>query len=434
MRKFKHKLFRDPLYGFVGMSQREVKLVDTQAFRRLHRIKQLSHAHLVYPSALHTRFEHSIGVAHIAGRMCDELEISSQKETIRQAALLHDIGHGPFSHLFENVLKKINPEIDGIHEEITKLIIKNDSEIDRILGSDKRMVVDILNPKSNIEKFTHPTLHSNIVSGSLDADKMDYLRRDSYFLGVYYGMFDLERIIHTLRRTPSEYPSLGIDNKGKDAIEGYRLARYQMHTQVYEHHTRLAADQMFLQALNSAIHDEKIIEPDTLKLTSSEFLDGYLKMDDASIYELIVKSPKAKKSKNILEKIRQRKLLKRACQFSGADIPSDRRKLFRQMEQSELDGIAKEVAGALNISSHEIIFHKSKITIKLYNEGDIPLVVGNRIQDLRRVSPISVKDAVVMFYVFGPPKVGLDKVCRVVAGKLGVTPEEICGFKPLMKE
>ena len=126
MRTFKHKLFRDPLYGFVGMSQREVKLVDTQAFRRLHRIKQLSHAHLVYPSALHTRFEHSIGVAHIAGRMCDELEISSQKETIRQAALLHDIGHGPFSHLFENVLKKINPEIDGIHEEITKLIIEND--------------------------------------------------------------------------------------------------------------------------------------------------------------------------------------------------------------------------------------------------------------------------------------------------------------------
>ena len=99
-----------------------------------------------------------------------------------------------------------------------------------------------------------------------------------------------------------------------------------------------------------------------------------------------------------------------------------------------MDNIAKEVADALNIPSHEIIFHKSKITIKLYNEGDIPLVVGDRIQDLRRVSPISVKDTVVMFYVFGPPKVGLDKVCRVVASKLGVTPEEICSFKPLMKE
>ena len=110
--RFNHKSFRDPLYGFIGLSEKEVKLIDTEVFRRLHRIKQLSHAYLVYPSALHTRFEHSLGAMHIAGRMCDGLDLES--ETVRQAALLHDIGHGPFSHLFESVLDKVNPGISNI--------------------------------------------------------------------------------------------------------------------------------------------------------------------------------------------------------------------------------------------------------------------------------------------------------------------------------
>lgn len=220
---FRHKSFRDPLYGFIGLSEKEVRLVDTSVFRRLHRIKQLSHTHLVYPSALHTRFEHSLGTMHIAGRMCDELGL--EKETVRQAALLHDIGHGPFSHLFEYVLEKINPGITDIHEKITKMIINDDEEMNGILGSDKEKIVDILHPKSKMD-FKSTTLHSDIVSGSLDADKMDYLRRDSYFLGVYYGMFDLERVIYTLRSTPGKYPSLGIDSRGKDAVESYRLARH----------------------------------------------------------------------------------------------------------------------------------------------------------------------------------------------------------------
>ena len=426
---FRHKLFRDPLYGFVGLSKKEVKLVDTKVFRRLHRIKQLSHAYLVYPSALHTRFEHSIGVAHIAGRMCDELKIDTEKEIIRQAALLHDIGHGPFSHLFENVLKKINPGIGSIHEEITKLMIQDDSEICGILGPDREEVVKILDSKTREKKLKHSTLHSDIVSGNLDADKMDYLRRDSYFLGVHYGMFDLERIIHTLRPTPDTYPALGIDSKGKDVIESYRLARHLMHTQVYEHHTRIAADQMFLQALDIAIHDEGIIDPDTLKLTSSEFLGYYKKMDDASIYELIAKNPVAKKSKDMLNKIRHRRLLKRACQFTGADIDPGTRKYLFQAEQSDLDDIAKKVADALKIPSHEIIFYRSKISLKLYNKDDILLVMGNKTHGLGQVSPISAKDTVVMFYVFGPPKVNLGKICCLVADELDVDSKEICNFK-----
>ena len=242
-------------------------------------------------------------------------------------------------------------------------------------------------------------------------------------------MFDLERVIYTLRPTPGSYPSLGIDSRGKDAVESYRLARHLMHTQVYEHHTRLAADRMFLQALDSAIHEEGVIEPDTLKLNSSDFLDHYTKLDDSSICEIIMRNPQAKKSKSILERIRQRRLYKRACQFSSIDIKPEIKKRLLVAEQSELDSIANQVASDLKAQSHEIIFHKSKITIKLYDEGDIPLVTGERVQDLKQISPITAKDTVVMFYVFGPPEVGLTRICTKVADNLDVDPKEICRFK-----
>ena len=400
-------------------------MVDTKAFRRLHRIKQLSHAYLVYPSALHTRFEHSLGTLHIAGRMCGEIGL--EKEAVRYAALLHDIGHGPFSHLFENVLEKINPDTAGIHEEVTRLIINNDQEIDNILGTHKEEVVEMLDSK-NKTGFKRSTLCSDIVSGSLDADKLDYLRRDSYFLGVAYGMFDLERIIYTLRPTPGKYSSLGIDSRGKDAVESYRLARHLMHTQVYEHHKRLAADRMFLQALDSAM-DEGVIASDVLNLKSNEFLDFYTKLDDTSICELIMRHPRAKESKDILERIKQRKLLKRACQFSNVGINPETKKRLLVTKQGDLDSIAGRVAEELKFQPHEIIFHRSKINLKLYEEGDILLVDGNTVQDLKQTSPFITRDAVVMFYVFGPADADQNKICAKIADELAVDQNEICRFK-----
>ena len=104
---FRYKTIRDPLYGFVEISERETRVIDTDVFRRLQYIKQLSHAYVVYPSAVHTRFEHSLGTTHIAGRLCSELELGNEKTAIvRLSALLHDIGHGPFSHLFETYTAK----------------------------------------------------------------------------------------------------------------------------------------------------------------------------------------------------------------------------------------------------------------------------------------------------------------------------------------
>ena len=168
-------------------------------------------AFLVYPGTLHTRFDHSIGVMHIAGRICDRLKqfdkiTDAECKRIRLAALLHDIGHGPFSHVSEHLLDKYAPDqangestLEKIHEKITVDIIKNDSEIRTVLSDEEReFVVEM------IEGKTTRDFRRDIVSSDLDADKMDYLLRDSYFAGVKYGTYDLEKIIESCRAHDEE--------------------------------------------------------------------------------------------------------------------------------------------------------------------------------------------------------------------------------------
>lgn len=447
---FRYKSIRDPLYGFIGLSEEETKLIDTEIFGRLRGIKQLSHAYVAYPSAVHTRFEHSLGVAHIAGRMCDALQLNGEeKRLVRLAALLHDIGHGPFSHLFENVLQKINPDITKIHEKISRLIIENDSEIDSILGSDKKKIVELLSPSQTstnnnklsgydkkkitdlfsqndtIDNADKISLPSQIVSSSLDADRLDYLRRDSYHMGVAYGLFDLERILYTLRKAEGPYTSLAVDVKGKDALENYRIARYLMHVQVYEHHARLAADRMFLQALDVAIHKEKIIDRDMLKISSPQFLSFYKKLDDNFIYNLIMNDPNAHFSKTILGQIKRRKLLKRACQFEPKAIPDLKTKhRLHDMTQEELDAKAAEVAKDLGLKEHEIIFYKSDILMKLFGRADLLLLDDDKVYDMKEMSPIFTEGRVIEFYVFGPEdKTVRKRISRKIAGDFGILPD-----------
>ena len=146
---------RDPIHGFIALSQKEVNLINTRAFQRLRRIRQLAMAFLVYPGTLHTRFDHSIGVMHIAGRICDRLKrTDKEREQVRLAALLHDIGHGPFSHVSEHLLDKYAPEgrdsiREKIHEKVTVDIVENDSEICEILSCEERQfVVEMIEGKT----------------------------------------------------------------------------------------------------------------------------------------------------------------------------------------------------------------------------------------------------------------------------------------------
>ncbi len=184
----KSKTFRDPVYKDIFLSDLEVKVIDTPVFQRLRRIKQLGVTNLVYPGANHTRFEHSIGAANIAGRIVKRLDVGELKEEIKVAALLHDLGHGPLSHTSEEILKK---HLGSSHEDNTLRLVR-ESEVSDILSEnsiDVSSVVQILNKKN---KF------SSLISGEVDVDRMDYLSRDAYHTGVAYGIIDLDRIINNI--------------------------------------------------------------------------------------------------------------------------------------------------------------------------------------------------------------------------------------------
>ena len=420
---FHKKAIRDPLYGFIDLSDLELQVIDTEIFRRLHLIKQLSHAYVVYPTAIHSRFEHSLGTMYMADRMAQELKVTKRdRKIVRLAALLHDVGHGPFSHLFEPSIKKINQGDDDSHEKISQIIVNEDPELSYILNDMKDDIINLLNEAS---LGNSRSLLSSIISSGLDADKLDYLRRDSHHIGVAYGQFDLARILHSLSTTKHRSGVL-VDSGGKDALENYRLARYLMHAQVYEHHARLAADNMFKQALDIAIYEENVIDKNQLKFdtsgTNKSFLNFYKTLNDYSIYQKIIEDKNSKSSKEILLKINRRKLLKRACDFSpdALNKNEDSRRELMKMPQEKLDDISKRIAASLSLEPHEVIFHKSQIKIKLYDRGEILFRDKNEIHDLTNTSPFMIKNQdVIRYYVYGPDDVDTRKsIAKKVAREL----------------
>ena len=195
--------FRDPVHGLVKLTDLEVKIIDQLPFQRLRGIRQLAMAHLVYPGALHTRFDHSIGTLHAASRILDRVAAPEHLcyddiVNVRLAALLHDIGHGPFSHVSEYLLESHNTvepsgPMEKIHEKLTVDIINYEPSIACLLEDSRRDAI------SNIIRGSgRRDIRRDIVSSDLDADKIDYLSRDAYFTGVKYGVFDLEKIYESL--------------------------------------------------------------------------------------------------------------------------------------------------------------------------------------------------------------------------------------------
>ena len=327
--------------------------------QRLSRIKQLSHSYIVYPSAVHNRFEHSIGTLWVAGKICDTLGLPpEQTQVIRLAALLHDVGQGPFSHIWEEPMRWVNGEKFS-HEEVTKKIIECDPDVAQALGGYKTEVLKV---------FTEGTLNSDIISSSLDADKLDYLRRDSYHSGVSYGRFDIDRVIHTICKLSEEGRDyLAVNEKGIDALENYRLARYAMHSQVYEHHTRLIADDMFLKAVKLAL-SEKCLKEKDLTVSSKTFLQDFYKLDDYSVQCRILEHGGIE-SKDLILRIRNRNLLKRALKIPITEVgipDAIKRRRIMEMEKEMIDETEVKIAEELGINPAYVIVHLQSIKIKLY--------------------------------------------------------------------
>lgn len=254
--------FRDPVHGFIHLSRSELKVVESRAFRRLRNIKQLALTYLVYPGAMHTRFEHSLGVMELASRAFDAvlqksyellestlrekgITVAQAKTLLRATALLHDIGHLPFSHGGEEVLpKKANGEATK-HEEVSIAIIR-DGELSGLLEGEfyAGIVEHIALLLGEGQLPPELLILKKLISGQFDADRMDYLSRDSLHCGVGYGNFDYLRLLETLRakRSAEGGLELCLERGGIHTLEAMILARYWMFTQVYYHKTRRIYD------------------------------------------------------------------------------------------------------------------------------------------------------------------------------------------------
>lgn len=240
------KVLRDPIHGYIHIEYEVIwQCLDAKEFQRLRRIHQLGGNFQVYHSAEHSRFSHSLGVYEIVRRMINEVqslreELSEyEKISVMLAGLLHDVGHGPFSHAFEHVT-------NFNHETYTAKIILENSQINQILNKvDSKLAQDVVNI---IEHKHENDILNQIVSAQLDADRMDYLLRDSYFSATSYGQFDLERILRTLRvRSKNGKKYLVIKHTGIHSVEDYIMARYQMYWQVYFHPVARSYEAVFIQ-------------------------------------------------------------------------------------------------------------------------------------------------------------------------------------------
>jgi len=237
----KSKIFNDPVYGFVSVPYGLLfRLVEHPWFQRLRRIKQVSLTHYVYPGALHTRFHHALGALHLMQEAVEVLRskgayISEEEaEAVSAAILLHDIGHGPFSHTLEHTLVQAN------HEALSLLFME---QLNEDFSGALNMAIQIFR-----DQYPKRFLHQ-LVSGQLDMDRMDYLNRDSFFTGVHEGVIGYDRIIKMLAVHQGE---LVVEEKGIYSIEKFLIARRLMYWQVYLHKTVVAAEQMLVQTLRRA--------------------------------------------------------------------------------------------------------------------------------------------------------------------------------------
>ncbi len=264
----KHKIINDPVHGFISVEgDILLALIDHPWFQRLRRIRQLGMTSLVYPGAQHTRFQHAIGAMHLMQSAVDTLRNrgvklrDDERMALQIAILLHDIGHGPFSHALEHCL------IDVDHEQITQLIMDSYEHTYGGVVSDAIRVF-----RGECRPFMH-----ELISSKLDTDRLDYLKRDSFFTGVVEGTIGSERIIKMLSLTPKEH--LAVEEKGIYTIEDFLLTRRLMYWQVYLHKTVVAAENMLRSAIRRARYLRQTGKDLWMTPTLSYFLDRDINFD-----------------------------------------------------------------------------------------------------------------------------------------------------------
>lgn len=354
MENEKNRIVRDPLWNTIQLSPTAVRIVDTPAFQRLRYIRQLGFAHLVYPGASHTRFDHALGVHHLARtavRLLRERETAPEEawvdaDLIPYAALLHDIGHYAYSH----ALEELEPDnIPADHEEVSERFFESPELRTALLplgpGAAQRI--------HTLIRGEGDTPLRGLVSGSLDLDKMDYLRRDARFCGVPYGEVDVDRLLQglTLLQDPETGGwEVGVHEKAVAALESLLFARYQMFRNVYWHHAVRSATALYKRIVEEAVRAH-LLDPDELVGPTDEEL-----LYEVSRRALEEDSEEAERlATRWIPALRQRRLPKRALELTAADLEDRRLAPWVYGDTREKRAVEDRLAARLDLDPGEVV-------------------------------------------------------------------------------
>jgi len=379
-----HKIVRDPIHGDIKITGCLVDLLETPEVQRLHNIKQLGFAHLVFPGAHHTRFEHSLGCSMIASQIADILALKErEKKLLTCAAQLHDIGHGPFSHTLESILIQ---RFGVDHVDLTEKLILGEYNV--LDGNEKQFisapsVYEILdkhqvNKKEIVDiirgKLSKKSYLSQLLNSTIDVDQLDYLMRDAYYTGVAYGMIDLQRLLRTMMIYKG---NLTMMRKGVSVVENILMARALMYSSVYFHKTVRIPELMLSKALEE-MPDAEPFE--------------FFRMTDAEI--MVSLKTMGRFQQEIITRLKYRDLFKQAYAVSLLDLNRDGLKVIkrlgdvsnRRQKEHELEDVFGIPKGhiIIDLPQPELLRAEPRI-----NNTDIQVMDRNKIKSLDDFTPIA---------------------------------------------
>ncbi len=389
-----YKTIQDTIHGSVKFSGPFLELIDSPEMQRLRGVKQLGLTNLVFPGANHTRLEHSIGAYHVAEKMANQLRLSKdEKKSVKSAALLHDLGHAPFSHTLEFMIEN---DTGKDHMDVTQEIIKGERKIEErehptipeILeehGIDPKMVAGLIKEKTESIKITEMNVHEGqkyfgeerylyqMIHGSLDVDQLDYLLRDSHYTGAAHGVIDLERLMQTVE---IHNGNLVISKGGIPAVEGMLVARGLMYSSVYFHKTARIAELM----LTKAVDDLKGLPENIYEMNDRQFLDFLENVGDFQ--------------KEIVRRIEHRHLYKKSLSLSQEELMK-----AENIDIDELDGIEgirsleKKIARRMNVDDKKVLVDIPHEDLKLseprLSKTGIKVIDEGKIAELSSYSPLA---------------------------------------------
>jgi len=346
------KIIRDPIHGNIRLSELEVDLIDTPQMQRLRRIKQNGLCHIVYPAMHSTRFEHSLGVLHLASVMSEHLGLpKTEGEEVRAAALLHDVGHCAFSHTTDDLLKRMG----HTHEKISCDRIRNSEVADALIahGIKPSSVANLVSGRTEIGK---------IVSSEIDLDRMDYLVRDAYYAGVAYGVIDVERIISGMR---IKNRRLFVEEGSLEAVELLLISRNMMYETVYRHRTKRIAELMLKHALMF------------MYAKGALPFERFSRMDDVDVISLL--RGFGGYPTDIIRRIEERRIFKTVASVKASSLP---RPVLRRICRNT-EGIERQVSEDYGIEEGYVLFDVPETKSE---EFKVKIEVDEELKSIRDVS------------------------------------------------